>query len=256
MNDDELRSAFDDLLQDLPGDRVLPRATATRVARRRGLKLGTGALGGAAVLASAAVLVLGTAGPADDRLVPATPPTTSPTPSPSALPGPSASPSSGPTTAGTGAPSQEPTTPVRVVLRPDGLGFTGGGSSTSTLPFGTDAATVRAAVDRALGAGGEMATPDCGPRSSTVQYEGLFLRLQDGELVGWTTGSPGLTTGDGTGVGSTLAELRDAQPGVGVTEGTLGPEWSTEGGLAGFLDGTSDDSLVNSMGAGDQCLAR
>jgi hypothetical protein len=42
-----------------------------------------------------------------------------------------------------------------------------------------------------------------------------------------------------------------------VSEGTLGPEWSTvEGGLAGFLDGTSDSSVVNSIAAGVRCLAR
>ena len=129
-------------------------------------------------------------------------------------------------------------------------------SSTSVLPLGTDAATVRAATDRALGEGGERPTPDCGPDSSTVQHERLFLLLQGGEFVGWTTGSPGLTTGGGIGVGSTLADLRAALPGVTVTEGTLGPEWSTEGGLAGFLDGTDESSLVNSVAAGVRCLAR
>ena len=129
-------------------------------------------------------------------------------------------------------------------------------SPSSVLPFGTDAATVRAATDRALLPGGEMATPDCGPGSSTVQHEYLFLRLQGGDFVGWTTGTPGLTTAEDIGVGSTLAELREALPPVTVTESTLGAEWSTPGGLAGFLDGTADSSVVSSMGAGVQCIFR
>jgi len=242
MNDDELRSAFQDLLHDLPADRALPHATARRVARRRGLKLGAGSLGGVGAVAVAAALVLGLVSPSQDRLVvPAEQPTptVTPTPSPAATP------------------SAEPSAALRVILRPDGLGFTDGGSSTSALPFGADAVTVRTAVDRALLEGSEIPTPDCGPGSSTVQHENLFLLLQDGDFVGWVTGSPGLTTGDGLAVGTTLVELREALPGVVVTQGTLGPEWSTvEGGLAGFLDGTDDSSIVNRMAAGVRCLFR
>lgn len=96
---------------------------------------------------------------------------------------------------------------------------------------------------------------ECG---TTVQYDGgLFLRLREGRFVGWTVGSPGLTTGDGIGVGATLADLRASFGTLQVTEGTLGPEFSTgQDGLAGFLAGTDDASVVTSLGAGDQCLAR
>ena len=267
MNDDELRTAFDDLIADLPPDRGLPAPTARRSARRRGLKLGAGALGSAGALATVAALVLlGTPGPGQDRLVtPAATPSATPVPSPVPEPSPAPSPSSlpSPTAAPSPAaqepaaePSAEPAAPISVVLRPDGLGFTGGGLPASVLPFGTDAATVRAATDRALLPGGEAATPDCGPGSSTVQHENLFLRLQDGEFVGWSTGTPGLSTAEGIGVGSTLAELRAALPSVTVREDTLGPEWSIEGGVSGFLDGTADDSLVTGMGAGVLCLFR
>ena len=264
MNDDELRSALADLLHELPADRALPAATAARVTRRRRLKLGAGALGGAGAVLTAVALVLGSTAPSEDLLLtPADRPTATPgqsaAPSPStgAAPTPTAAPSPAPTGPAPGLPSPSPATTVRVVLRPDGLGLSDGGSSTSVLSFGTDAATVRAAVDRALGGGGERPTPDCGAGSSTVQHETLFLQLQNGEFVGWSTGTPGLTTGDGIEVGSTLAELRAAIPGVTVTEATLGPEWSSgEGGLAGFLDGTDAGSVVNSMAAGVRCLAR
>lgn len=268
MNDHDLRSALDDLVSDLPGDRALPAATARRAARRRGLKLGAAALGGAGVVLTAAVVLLGVTAPADDRLLtPADEPTAGPSPSPSpsaASPSPTASPAPSPTALAPVTPTRpaspspsQPAAPVRVVLRPDGLGFTGGGSSTSALPFGSDDATVRSAVDRALGEGTETLTPDCGSGSSNVRHEGLFLLLQDGVFVGWVTGSPGLTTGDGLGIGSTRAELRAALPAVRFSEGTLGPEWSTvEGGLTGFLDGTGSSSVVNSMAAGARCLAR
>ena len=279
---DDLGPALDDLLGDLRHDPVLPAATARRVARRRGLKLSAGAGGGAGVLALALVAVL-TIGPDDDRLVvpadrptptapatapvdpspevaPSAQPTAEPSPQPSAPatpgPGPSAPPSAGATRTPEPA-GPPPAGPVQVVLRPDGLGLTDGGSGSSSLAFGTDAASVRAVLDRALGAGGERPTPDCGPGSSTVQHENLFLLLQDGRFVGWVTGSPGLTTGDGLGVGSTLADLQASFGRLEITEDTVGVEWNTgEGGLVGFLDGRAPTSVVTSMAAGVRCIAR
>lgn len=174
-----------------------------------------------------------------------------------AAPSAAAAPPAAPSPAAEPTPLGEPTAAPRVVLRPDGLGFTDGGSSSSSLPFGTGAATVRAATDRALLAGGLIPTPDCGPGSTTVQHEGLFLQLRDDAFVGWSTGSPGLTTGDGIGVGSTLADLSTSFGALSVSATTLGVEGTTgAGGVAGFLDGTSSDSVVIGMAAGDRCLAR
>jgi len=263
MNDDDLRRALDGLLEPLPPLGSLPPATARRATRRRQLKLGASATGGAGALVLAVTLALSATGTSESLVPPPVAGTPSPSGEPSTAP---SSPAPRPTSDPPVLPSAPATPPaeseapsvqdISVVLRPDGLGFTDG-SSSSSLPFGTDAATVRAAVDRALLEGGEFPTPDCGSGSSTVQHENLFLLLQDGDFVGWGTGSPGLTTGDGIGIGTTLVELREALPGVVVTEGTLGPEWSTvEGGLAGFLDGTDDGSIVNSMAAGVRCLAR
>lgn len=275
MNDDDLRRAFDDLLEPLPPLGALPSRTARRAVRRRQLKLGAVGAGGAGVLVLAAALAVttGDGGGGDEELRPAPFASTSPSPAPSVAP----TPEPDPTTEPTGAPSPvAPTTPspgatgtpaaprvsaepvtIRVALRPDGLGFTDGGPSSSSLAFGSDAATVKDVLDRALGAGGELETPDCGPGTSTVQYELLFLRLQDGRFVGWTTGSPGLTTGDGIGVGSTLAQLRDSFAQVTVTESTVGTEWTTgEGGVYGFLDGTAETSRVDSLSGGTTCVFR
>ena len=54
----------------------------------------------------------------------------------------------------------------------------------------------------------------------------------------------------------TAAELRDSGfADVAFSEGTLGPEWSVAG-LAGFLDGTADTSVVTGIHAGQACLFR
>lgn len=296
MNDDELRSAFDDLLADLPPERGLPVAVARRVSRRRGLKAGAGVLGGAGVVVAAASLFLGGTGTEDGQLVgPATGPTpspsvpVSPSPSPSPSlslsPSPATSPSAAPPVSpspvdvlpspstvpplpGTGAspdvsppssPSPSPSAVrIVVVLRPDGLGFSDGGSSTSALAFGSDASTVARAVARALGPGRTSPTPDCGTGRSAVEHRGLQLQVEDGAFVGWVATGPGPVTGDGLHVGSTLADLRASITGLSVTTGTLGAEFSTtEGGYAGFLDGTSATSRVTNLGAGFRgCIAR
>lgn len=277
MNDDDLRRALDDLLEPLPPLGALPGRTARRAVRRRQVKLGAAGAGGVGVLVLAAALAAttGGGGGGDEELRPA--PFASPSPSPSPSPAPTSAPSAEPPPGPSGSPSPaNPTSPspspgatgvspatqapapVSVVLRPDGLGFTDGGSSSSSLAFGSDADDVRAAVDRALGEGGDRATPDCGADVVTRQYDGLFLLLDGDRFVGWVTGTPGLTTGDGIGVGATLADLRAAYPDLSVTEGTLGVEWSTagDGGVFGFLDGAQEPSQVTNVLAGQACLAR
>lgn len=273
MNDDDLRRAFDDLLEPLPPLGGLPGRTARRAVRRRQLKLSAAGAGGAGVLVVAAALAVttGSGGGGDEELRPepfastSTAPSPAPTPEPDPTTEPTGAPSpaapTAPSPGATGTPAAPPVSAepaaTRVVLRPDGLGFTDGGSSSSSLAFGAAAETVTAAVDRALGDGGEFETPDCGPGTSTVQYETLFLRLQDGRFIGWGTGSPGLTTGDGIGVGSTLADLRASFAQVTVTESTVGTEWTTgEGSVYGFLDGTAETSRVNSLSGGTTCVFR
>ncbi len=284
MNDDDLRRAFDDLLEPLPPLGGLPGRTARRAVRRRQVKLGAAGAGGAGVLVLVAALVAttGSGGGGDEELRPAPfastssspspgptdepvlEPTTDPSADPSGDPSPNPTPAapSTPSPGATGMPAAPPVSAepaaIRVVLRPDGLGFTDGGSSSSSLAFGSDADTVKAAVDRALGQGGDFATPDCGADVVTRQYDGLFLLLDGDRFVGWVTGSPGLTTGDGIGVGATLAELRAAYPDLSVRESTLGVEWAAagDGGVFGFLEGSAETSRTTTVLAGQACLAR
>ena len=157
-------------------------------------------------------------------------------------------------------PTGSPTADVgAIVLEGDGLGFLTGEASIRHLPFGeTDAATIATAVERSLGPGESTPQPDCGPTVVAVRYRDLTVTLEDGAFAGWSEdGAPGgLTTADGLGVGSTLADLRASRTDVTVSEDTVGPEFGVADGLSGSLDGTSDASTVTRIAAGFTCIFR
>lgn len=147
-----------------------------------------------------------------------------------------------------------------IVLESGGLGFLTGRSSIRQVPFGTNAATARQAVTTALGPLTVTALPDCGQGPRTGAARAGFSLLLDGRrFVGWTDqGAPGrrLTTADGLGIGSTLAQLRRSLGTVTVTRGTLGPEWTSGRGLSGLLDGTRPTSRVTVIDSGETCFFR
>ena len=279
MNDDELKLAFDDLLRRLPALGALPERTAVRVRRRRATRLA--GLGTAAVLAVVGGVALALPDTGPDRVAPPAAPTRGPSVAPSTSAGPTpapappaplpspiapsptttspttpspttTSPTTAPSAPSTGAASPPVAAPATVVLQGEGLGLASG-SSTRPLTFADATATaVREALGRSLGDSTENSN-DCG--AVFVQYDGLVIALRGERFVGWTVPqTSGLTTADGLGTGTTLAELRDARPGVQVRQG-LGTEW-TSGDLAGFLDGTQDSSRVTGLYSGDVCLAR
>ena len=280
-DDDDLKLAFEDLLRPLPALGALPHRTAVRARRRRATRLG--GIGAAAALAVVGGVALARPSSGPERLlVPAAPartvaPSSVPSASATAVApssAPSRSPAVGPPVTASARASSDPAPPASpatggrpgpqagavppaataatVVLQGDGLGLASG-TSTRQLTFaGSDAATVREAVRRSLGAG-TLTPSDCGAVS--VQHDGLVLVLRGARFVGWsaTPGSP-LRTADGLGSGTTLAALRQARSDVQVSQGTLGPVF-TSGRLAGFLDGSADTSTVTSLYAGDVCLA-
>lgn len=229
MND-SLHDALDDLLDPLRPLAPLAPGVAARGARRRRVKLS--AVGGTAALAVAATVVLALPSdpePLTDRVIP----------------GASAAPS------GTASASAAPVAKPVVVLEAEGLGFVTGEASIRHLTFtDTDAATIREAVTRSAGLGKETPVPDCGPTVRFVEFDGVTLVLEDERFVGWTAFRPGRTTAVGLGVGSTVAELRSAVADAVVTDGNLGPSWSSESGLSGFLTGTAPTSTVTHISAG------
>ncbi|MBC7374861.1 MAG: hypothetical protein H7323_12810, partial [Frankiales bacterium] len=190
MNDDDLRLELQALTDSLPPLGGLPLATATRIRRRRAVKLaGVGTVTGLVLLGGVA---LGAGLGGTDRLQPAPLADTSPSAAPSAAAPPAPSPV---------APS--PTGSAQVALGGDGLGLSAGGDRMLVIES-SSAQQVRTALDGALGAGTDQALPDCGPSVVLRSYPGLQVVLQGDRFVGWST-RPGSTlqTVDGIGLGST-----------------------------------------------------
>ena len=86
----------------------------------------------------------------------------------------------------------------------------------------------------------------------------LDLLFEGGRFAGYYAGEDAPETFSTIGdihVGSTLAEIRAANPEVQVTEGSVGPEFGV-GEVFGFLSGTGDDARVTGLYAGRACIFR
>jgi len=147
----------------------------------------------------------------------------------------------------------------QLILQVDGLGVATGGSIRQ-LPFGTAAATVSTALTTTLGSPRTTRQPECGQGARTqLDRQGFSVLIDGTRFVGWTDDGAGgrhLTTADGLGVGSTLAQVRGRLAGVQVVTDTLGPEFSSDGGLSGLLSGTSASAKVTTLYAGETCFFR
>ncbi len=247
MTDDDLARSLDGLTATLPGMTALAPEVLARGTRRRRAKLAAVSTAGVAVVVGGAALLL--SGPLNGpdtkvRLAGPSPTTAPSTPtSPSPLPDPTSDPA------------------VQLILEPDGLGYLAGPASIRHLTFAdADRATVTSVVSQSLG---EQPTtsplPDCAPAVEVVQYKGFTLYFDGAKFVGWSEFAKRVRppmTADGLGLGVTLQRLRDSLAQVVVSEGTVGVEWSTNGGLAGGLDGKAPSSTVTRIGAGQTCIFR
>ena len=142
-----------------------------------------------------------------------------------------------------------------VVLNPEGLGFTTADSGSVTrLDFGSDPALVIDAVGRSLGDPVEEGSNDeCAPGPTDfARWDEVHLFFDDSGFVGWSVNGPPLTTGDGIGVGSTLAEFEAAYGDVTVEETSLGQEFF-DGPYVGSV--TADD-VLDRLDAGTICAFR
>jgi hypothetical protein len=183
--------------------------------------------------------------------------TASATPTPLTLPAP---PTSAEGAEAGEAPQPDPSARPTLLLEIGGLGVALDETRIEHLPFGTAAGTVRTAVTRLLGPLSTRHRTDCeqGLRTSST-VGGLELLFSGTRFVGWTdTGTPGrrLTTGDGIGVGVTVAALKDS--GTDVTLDPLpggGGEWTSgPGGLYGRTTSVATTGRVTLVSSGETCL--
>jgi hypothetical protein len=175
------------------------------------------------------------------------------------------------TTAAGSVPGSVPAIPEVLPLNPDGLGL---------VTFGDDPDATIAAVTEVLGAPTEdtgwadpLSISACpGTQVRRVSWGALSLFFGDESpiasgtlhLFAYAYGSAdvldaepaGLATDDGIGLGSTVAYLKAAYPGVVIEpgeEGIIEPSFVVDENLSGRLTGGEDDDLVTVIIGGDPC---
>lgn len=157
----------------------------------------------------------------------------------------------------------EPAAPARteggLAIEGEGLRIFDATGAARALPFGTPQATVIAAVTATTGGmapeQGTNAECGAGPTQFARYADGLQLLFQDEKFAGWFLDSPGLTTADGVGVGTTRATLDSARTVTLTPDSTLGIEFSA-GDMGGFLTADGAAGAVESLYAGLTCFFR
>ncbi|MEA5466697.1 hypothetical protein [Leptothoe sp. PORK10 BA2] len=133
---------------------------------------------------------------------------------------------------------------------------------TRTIPFETDVETSQIAISASLGEPTDTTeNSECGagPMSFITWSNGFTINVKDDQFVGWTvrldTESANLTTVDGIGLGSTLADLEENYD-VGVIESSLGTEFDASNSLFGLLDANEPNGVITDLWSGVTCIFR
>ncbi|ADL02075.1 hypothetical protein [Brevundimonas subvibrioides] len=135
----------------------------------------------------------------------------------------------------------------------DAVGLTVDGA---TVAIGASKVATVAAVTAAIG--GPPAVTDAfeecgaGPMDHVSWDNGLHLLFQQDAFAGWQTTAPDLSTAGGIHVGSTLAALQAAYPGVAIEQDTIG-WYFTAGGIDGYLDEAK--AVIQRLNVGVTCDA-
>lgn len=210
----------------------------------------------ALAVAVAAVLLAGCSGSSSPSLAPST---AASDVSGSATDAPdSGAPAAGTSDPATASPAPTDDAAPDLVLQGDGLGLLQG-DSPQPLPFGsTGAQVVQQAVEDALGPVVVTPLADCaqGPRTALV-VDGFTVLLDGDRFVGWTdAGAPdrSLTTADGVGVGSRLADLQSALPDLQVAQAPPGVTFASATGLTGLLSAPDEAATVTAISGGQTCV--
>ena len=131
-----------------------------------------------------------------------------------------------------------------------------------TIPFETDIETAQTTISAALGEPTETAqNSECGagPMSFITWSNGFTINAMQDQFIGWTvrsdTESENLTTLDGVGVGSTLADL-EANYTVEVIESSLGTEFNASDSLFGLLSANEPTGVITNLWSGIACNFR
>lgn len=103
---------------------------------------------------------------------------------------------------------------------------------------------------------GRMEECGAGPIDYLRFDMGLSLHFQDGMLIGWFIGEDSaITTRDGLGAGSTVAEIEAIEPDLELVETTLGMEFWTSN-LFGVVTGNTSQDTVVALWSGTACIFR
>ena len=126
----------------------------------------------------------------------------------------------------------------------------------TTLAIGAPQQATLNAVTAAIGVAPTVTDSfeECGagPMQHVAWDNGLDLLFQNNAFAGWQAKTPDLSTANGVHVGSTLAELQAAYPGVSIEQDTIG-WYFTMGELGGYLDETR--SFIQRIDVGVTCDA-
>lgn len=147
-----------------------------------------------------------------------------------------------------------------IILRADGIAQGEG----TNFPYGTEKSEVVAMLED-FGPVHQNSNEECGAGpmdSASSAATGLTANFQDGKLVGWFFDGDGklARTAKDITVGSTRAALEQALSIEMQTESTLGIEFFSGSGEAGFIGGfltdESDKATIESLYSGTNCFFR
>lgn len=135
--------------------------------------------------------------------------------------------------------------------------------STSLVAFGTPGELAITLLTGAFGdPSGSSEANECGRGpTDAVNWGGLSIAIDaaDDTFVGWsiadTDNAPVITTIDGLGIGSTVAELQASRTVEFADGGTLGPEY-VDATSSWLTTGTTDEDTVAAILTGENCAAR